>query len=1102
MKNARKRKKVKKAHEIISSIVNPKVYLGDKNKAKFQLFCNFVIESDEQEFESAINVILKDEYIFSRLNQSKVQIDEMFKKSIINPSSLSRKRAIKLYKAILLNKIDCVSEFFRIQNDVEDCLLKGQYEKVYDLMERLNETCGQSLWGINVLFAAFTASKEYSKIDEYLESIKKQSESPFLLDVVRVTAWKSQAVDAEIIIESMVRRVNKEFIDGGADVIAALYSITCLNYSYFDDVNICDAIKSLQQFSIVDLADSLIKIAQYYVANELNDVELRDELVLLFEKLNETIASRRISKIILALTNEKLGDSDLFVDDQVRDYNEGRYLDVIDSLESDFSSVENLISKVNIYAKSYIYLNREPAGLSGVINDVIRSLISIYSLRDSNQALGKLINIAIKFSSLELSDHILVSIVKSAPYYFLNESKERILNKSKLLSSPLTPLAYNLSIAPSLYLDSRFSSKPQHSLVKKLAISAIFSESGDADSLVDDYYNASVILKDAIELKIELYLSKNDYIGLIKFSSDELIGNPNANVCLPLSDVIEYIDNNHLYTLDSVICSYFHNLYSKSDNSSVLNEVFEEYVISLGVSRPSELISFGLSDKELFILKDVAKIEVMDYLGSFEDESDLKIERINILNRLVEFGYLEQNDVDRECKYIVDDILIESEAAKFNDSKIFVDTKHIYNKRKNDIDSLLIQYQSSYGFEEGDTSGSYAIESMTVLKGGKNEIITRLINILLIEFMNNQEVGLDANLSSEIRHGFFSNLMCSNLQKRNLLAELDDADSKQTNKYWMSYYRVVNIEIMNDINNVLVQFSNQFNKLVEEAEQWMKTTINVEDDSDRVFYFEFTVDDFELIRKFIDSTYEHIDSEKISNYIFSIFNSKLIHCLDMIKERLNTILAVKIDELFSLLIEEINENKCGASLSDLLEQIKLANTEVKEEIKTVCGWFSLRKSTEFKSFDIMKTIKLAEKCFKQINNCKIEMSISSSSKGLVEGNHLYALVFTLINCFDNCYKYSSGESKIRISVSDLNTNGFKIIISNDVDESTRISLESGCLRTLVDKLETMNDDVLLTNEGGSGLYKSLHGLRKVSSKFNIIPRTSEREFNVEVVYAG
>lgn len=68
---------------------------------------------------------------------------------------------------------------------------------------------------------------------------------------------------------------------------------------------------------------------------------------------------------------------------------------------------------------------------------------------------------------------------------------------------------------------------------------------------------------------------------------------------------------------------------------------------------------------------------------------------------------------------IVDDILIENEAAKFNDAKIYIDTRSILNKRKNDIESLLHKYKNSLEEDQVNDNVQYEIESMAILKGSK-----------------------------------------------------------------------------------------------------------------------------------------------------------------------------------------------------------------------------------------------------------------------------------------------------------------------------------------------------------------------------------------------
>ena len=116
--------------------------------------------------------------------------------------------------------------------------------------------------------------------------------------------------------------------------------------------------------------------------------------------------------------------------------------------------------------------------------------------------------------------------------------------------------------------------------------------------------------------------------------------------------------------------------------------------------------------------------------------------------------------------------------------------------------------------------------------------------------------------------------------------------------------------------------------------------------------------------------------------------------------------------MFTDLIDNINAAKSTTGMNYLLEEIRLANTEVKENIRTVCEWFSLKKSVDFESIELDKLIRLAERCFKQINSCDIEIHVESHLNHKIDGGQLYALVFCILNCFNNSYKYSSENRDI------------------------------------------------------------------------------------------
>ncbi|WP_198595176.1 hypothetical protein, partial [Vibrio splendidus] len=144
---------------------------------------------------------------------------------------------------------------------------------------------------------------------------------------------------------------------------------------------------------------------------------------------------------------------------------------------------------------------------------------------------------------------------KSAPFFFDIDKKEKIITKSKFLNLPLTPLANNLHKRPYLYVTKLSDDAPLHLKSKKRAIEALIDSDEDQDKYLDEFYSLAPIKKDAIELNVENKLSLTDWNGLIVYAANELIKNSNANVCLPLESIAKYIDENCIYTLDSVICS-------------------------------------------------------------------------------------------------------------------------------------------------------------------------------------------------------------------------------------------------------------------------------------------------------------------------------------------------------------------------------------------------------------------------------------------------------------------------------------------------------------------------------------------------------------------
>ncbi|SPY45290.1 hypothetical protein [Photobacterium damselae] len=136
--------------------------------------------------------------------------------------------------------------------------------------------------------------------------------------MVRVSGWKLQTVDSKLILESMVRRSNKEFIAGKALDIAAFYSLLCLPTSLYEDVDLLCSIYWLQRLPLVDLFDNFCKIIENAIIEESLNEDDKALLLTLFNEIGINIKSIKISKIISYLNGNITNEFECEFDSQIK----------------------------------------------------------------------------------------------------------------------------------------------------------------------------------------------------------------------------------------------------------------------------------------------------------------------------------------------------------------------------------------------------------------------------------------------------------------------------------------------------------------------------------------------------------------------------------------------------------------------------------------------------------------------------------------------------------------------------------------------------------------------------------------------------------------
>lgn len=1074
------------ATKLIADILTPKVpHHFKKQHILLNFHCFLSREPINETYLKTLDNLLDNSFIKNALNIFEKSPVKFGKRGIYTTNDMSPERLVFLFTTALKKNNNPTSAFELLKEEVSTKIIQGRYTDAIELLDRFDDTEWKSLWSLSIKTKINTLNKNNEP------SIENPKFENLLCDSAYKIAYEKQiAIDASAYLDNAIRRRNREFINARALAFSGFNALMYLPYPFYEQANSLSAIMKLQNLSLIDLYDRLGEILkQHYFSLEQEENPVAAALEC--EKTNSS------SFHFLKNINKEMSPDAVKM---INLYDKGDYESIITILENEYLQLNDIMSNLNIFAKSYIYLNKKPAkNLPSILLSCITQLINIHLFQNTNTAIQQLISIASKLQPLDIYRHILIAIIKAAPCYFNKDIRNKIISSSAFLYSPhhkINDLDFP-SINSIVTADGETNEILQAK--NKIITSVQANRFEDAGDLLSIFEKSTPILKDYIELMV-YYLSKmQDKNKLIEFTALTLIEKPQSYISFPLDDIISFIKEEELFNLESVTIAYIYNNNKKQKIKDVFNDTYEAFFLTSNIEKFSHLFenSHQLSKMESFLLREICSIENMEYLGIFPDEMDLILERIKIITHLYNISEISSDSFETEFAELVEYIAISSGAAKLTTAKIFVDCDNIYKQNKPEIDDLLsLHCKINNSVPEHDDK--LDTENLLADDNEDGNALTRIASLLRRDYINHPDFGLDKTLSSEIRHGFFSNLMCSKLQERKLLCELDE-NGKFVNKYWIDYYPYVNRDIIQQIHELLRKFTAEFYQIIEDAEKWMKASLV--HDSTSAFNFTYDQDDTLIV-------IHKIRKNGVNNYpfyIMDILNERLHQSLYNIKSKLNIELADKVDALFNRLIGEITQKKQLTSLTDMMDNIYAVQDETKESIRTACEWFNLKKDISFDPYPVGDIIKLAVRCYSQIapTSISIKHDVDENINEIsVPGEHISAIVKTIINFLNNAIRHGSNKDKIIISAKSKNNSdgGYTISIINSLSCLKKSELEGGLLTQIKEKLSVMNSNELLIKEGGSGLYKSKYELIRCDSRFNLVVDCVEHNFMASIIY--
>lgn len=1001
-----------------------------------------------------------------------------------------------------------INEFVLIRGRFEAMLIDSEFEGAEQCLEEYEHRFGESIWYLRNKVLLLSCQGKTEQLREYCEKCKARTGQPYIKRLIEYFQLISDTDDAYILLRNLILKNVDEFktanLQSAASMLCLLFSPDPLAGQH--DYNMCFG--NLQAYPVIDQYCFLLEIIQHYVAQSAcgHDVET-GEVLETIDALLENISDPLLTRARDFLSGGATPAISQEGSELLELYELGYYQEAIDYFEKNSSGFSNALAYINIVAKAHAYLGRKPkVRPKNIIDDLVNHLTSLYVVPTPNaHAEDLLISRAIKLKGTSHWLFVQLALYVALPQKYCEKDAKFASAKAIMVNEEATPIIHNLLSGADTVFGVRYHSSspsgvPVYRSVKIDICHSIRdgASQADIDRLFSIFSGVVPLRKDYIELYSEYCIYAERYTELIKFCAEELASDFGLWNYFPMEVLVEKIEAEYVVSIESVVILFIYNKKVSQQKDMLLNEIFEEYLYSFNVRKPSELLELksNLNSLEQLFFKSICIPEIMDFLGSFASVIELRAERVLILDILLERRLIDKSMRMLEVEDLVAQQAVESAVSKLNSAKIFVDDSLLKKMHYETASALFGLYRQAEDEEENQLPGTLGGASPDArnrfyLSGSKNSIAIKIYNLYANAFLFDEKCGLDKNLSTEIRHGFFENLIRSKLEDRNLITEADEFGEYASNTFWREKNPFVTQKVWDAIDQELAKFSASVNELIDEAEQWMKITMSQSDHGAR-FKYGLGLSSYVGFKRKLDSCK---DIDEVAEHVMGqLWHTTELRLLEM-RERLNVKFREKADSLFDELTAGVTRAKRGAALAELMAAIAQTKSDIKEDISKSAEWFNRASGPELETTSLDLVVGIAVNAFKDVKgkDVNIDLEIPNDYRGvLVEGRAVKPFIIALVNLLDNCFIHSGQRLATSVKiVGDIKNGDVALQIINSVTEEKAewlLTNKLGEIR-LSDKNSAVPLDLLRT-EGGSGIAKA-------RAQMNIVKSDAIVDFDVD-----
>jgi hypothetical protein len=511
----------------------------------------------------------------------------------------------------------------------------------------------------------------------------------------------------------------------------------------------------------------------------------------------------------------------------------------------------------------------------------------------------------------------------------------------------------------------------------------------------------------------------------------------------------------------------------RTDKEVALKVAWKHYLKYLGVDRPSLFTPEKddvFSQVEIYFLREVCTQETMELGGAFGSQLDLDKERMQICVNLAKFDVDNSEFYTQEIVDLTRRINIEEGVQYLESSRIFVDEIGIQKWANKYLESQFLRYVDYHeaGLFTSVRELEAEIKKIAITAKNRKAALTSYLDSYdvsaetLLEdvlrqiataFLQLPRFGLDAFLSSRVRHGSFVGYLRGPLENRRIVTKKNsDTRKYNDNDILLDKWQVFNEKDRRLINGKLANFSEVVDNLLEEAVlKWLHVN-SATHPQGMVWFGSDAGTGAHIVKRWLiilkatltaGTTLEHLIGYSFHNFFWPAVERSLINLQIFVTQNLGATLASAIDNLVASVEPHLNESQRRAARTDIL----LVRTELINSLARVALWFDLPKqSTHMLSMSLQRCLEIGLISAQNINpnfKPKVNWYIGYGDELNINGPGIGAMNDVGFVVFANILKHSGFDDekdgnfeKLNIDIRiDGNSDAVTVRVENDIHAS-------------------------------------------------------------------